>query len=61
MKEKKMYCTPAIEVLKATIEKGYQVSGPDVPPQPEPDPSDQFNAGGYTGWTEGGNTNEWFS
>ena len=59
MKEnKKNYCTPIMEVLNARDEKGFE--GSDTP-TPEPDPSDQFNAGGYTGWTDGGNTNEWFS
>lgn len=54
MKEKKMYCTPAIEVLNARIEKGYQASGPD------PDPVSGFNAGGETGWSTG-NTDDWWT
>lgn len=50
MKEKKMYCTPAIEVLNAKIEKGFQAS-PVV---------SGFNAGGETGWSTG-NTDDWWT
>lgn len=49
MKEKKMYCTPTIEVLNARIEKGFAGSL-----------SDNFNVGGETGWSTG-NTDDWWT
>ena len=61
MKENKNYCTPIVEVLDARVERGYQ-SSPEVPPTPPVSPEEGgFNAGGYTGWTDGGNTNGWFT
>ena len=59
MKENKNYCTPIVEVLDARVEKGYQSS--EVPPTPVTHEEGGFNAGGYTGWTDGGNTNGWFT
>ncbi len=59
MKENKNYCTPIVEVLDARVEKGYQSS--EVPPTPVTPEEGGFNAGGYTGWTDGGNTNGWFT
>ena len=56
MKENKNYCTPIVEVLDARVERGYQ-SSPEVPPTPVTPEEGGFNAGGYTGWTDGGNTN----
>ncbi len=56
MKEKKMYCTPAIEVLNARVEKGFAGS----PDKPDPDPVSGFNAGGETGWSTG-NTDDWWT
>ena len=59
MKENKNYFTPIVEVLDARVERGYQSS--EVPPTPVTPEEGGFNAGGYTGWTDGGNTNGWFT
>ena len=59
MKENKNYCTPIVEVPDARVERGYQSS--EVPPTPVTPEEGGFNAGGYTGWTDGGNTNGWFT
>ena len=59
MKENKNYCTTIVEVLDARVERGYQSS--EVPPTPVTPEEGGFNAGGYTGWTDGGNTNGWFT
>ncbi len=58
MKEKKMYYTPAIEVLNARVEKGF--AGSPQEDQPDPDPISGFNAGGETGWSTG-NTDDWWT
>lgn len=65
MKENKTktYCTPFVEVLNARVEKGFAGSGETpVPPTPPVNPEEGgFNAGDGTGWTDGGNTDEWFT
>ncbi|MBR1834578.1 MAG: hypothetical protein IJ785_03635 [Bacteroidales bacterium] len=55
MKENKIYCAPIIEVLDARVEKGFAGS-PVIEPQPDPvtPPDGGFDAGGQTGWSDGG-------